>query len=248
MTDDTSRTRELPRLRIEMAGASHAGKRDDHNEDAFAVRPARRFAVLADGMGGHAGGEVASRIVVDTVVEALLDGRTPTEGLARAHRRIREFAQAHGYDRMGSTAIVVRVAHDTANIHWIGDSRVYLWRRDKLRQLTRDHSLVEGLKAAGVLDEQEARQHPNRHVLTRALGVQNEAEPQADSVNQSLLPGDRLLLCSDGLSGYLPAGEMIACLQRGGTAGDIAHRLIDQTLRQTDAADNLTVVCIAAER
>ncbi|MES0872795.1 PP2C family protein-serine/threonine phosphatase [Sinimarinibacterium thermocellulolyticum] len=234
------------RLNITIAGATHQGKQRDHNEDAFVVVPQQLGAVVADGMGGLARGEVASRMVVDILAESLQQGRNGGEALQEAHRRIRE-ASMSSVERMGSTAVVLKVDGGTATLHWVGDSRGYLWRGGQLKQLTKDHSFVEELIDAGAISAHEAETHPNRNVLTRAVGIRDTVELKIDSTRIDLQPGDCLLLCTDGLHGYLPQPSIIECLARGGSAEAIVQRLIERTLRDSDAGDNVTAVCAIVE-
>lgn len=231
-------------LKITLAGASHPGGHRDHNEDAYSVLPEQNTAVVADGMGGLARGEVASRMVVAVVTEVLANGSTAALGLQEAHKRIREASMAGGgSERMGSTAVVLTIDKAAAQVHWIGDSRAYLWRKQTLRQITKDHSFVEELIDAGAISASEAETHPNRNVLTRAVGIRDTTEIKADQVSVELEAGDCLLLCTDGLHGYLPRDLIIDCLSQGGSAQDIVDRLIEHTLSDTDAGDNVTAVC-----
>lgn len=233
-------------LNITIAGATHQGKQRDHNEDAFVVMQQQLSAAVADGMGGLARGEVASRMVVDILAESLQQGRGSADALQEAHRRIRDTSMA-GTDRMGSTAVALRIDGDKATLHWVGDSRGYLWRGGTLKQVTKDHSFVEELIDAGAISAHEAETHPNRNVLTRAVGIRDTAEIKVDSVTVELQAGDCLLLCTDGLHGYLPQALIIDSLRLGGNAEAIAHRLIERTLSDSEAGDNVTAVCAVVE-
>ena len=233
-------------LNITIAGATHEGKQRDHNEDAFVVLPQQRAAAVADGMGGLARGEVASRMVVDILTESLQQGRDSAQALQEAHRRIRE-ASMTGVDRMGSTAVALKIDGSTATLHWVGDSRCYLWRGGTLKQVTKDHSFVEELIDAGAISAHEAETHPNRNVLTRAVGIRDAVEIKIDAVTVELQPGDCLLLCTDGLHGYLPQALIVDSLKSGGSAEAIVKRLIERTLNDSEAGDNVTAVCAVVE-
>ncbi len=231
-------------LKITLAGATHPGGHRDHNEDAYSVLPEQNTAVIADGMGGLARGEVASKMVVTVVTEVLATGSTPAAGLQEAHKRIREASMANGgSERMGSTAVVMTIDKSTAHVHWIGDSRAYLWRNKTLKQITKDHSFVEELIDAGAISESEAETHPNRNVLTRAVGIRDTADVKADQTTIELEVGDCILMCTDGLHGYLPRDVIIDCLVQGGSAQDIVNRMIEHTLSDTEAGDNVTAIC-----
>jgi serine/threonine protein phosphatase PrpC len=233
-------------LNITIAGATHQGKQRDHNEDAFVVIEQQLSAAVADGMGGLARGEVASRMVVDILSESLQQGRGSAEAIQEAHRRIRDVSMA-GTDRMGSTAVALRIDGSTATLHWVGDSRGYLWRGGALKQVTKDHSFVEELIDAGAISAHEAETHPNRNVLTRAVGIRDTTEIKVDKVDVELQAGDCLLLCTDGLHGYLPLPLIVDSLKLGGGAAAIVQRLIERTLSDSEAGDNVTAVCAVVE-
>lgn len=231
-------------LKITMAGATHPGGHRDHNEDAYSVSAEQNMAVIADGMGGLARGEVASKMVVSVVNEVLEKGFTAGFGLQEAHKRIREASMANGgSERMGSTAVVLSIDKMIAQVHWIGDSRAYLWRDKTLKQITKDHSFVEELIDAGAISASEAETHPNRNVLTRAVGIRDTADIKSDETSVELADGDCILMCTDGLHGYLPRDSIVDCLTQGGSAQDIVNRLIEHTLSETEAGDNVTVIC-----
>ena len=237
-----SKTPVPPRLQV--GGASHPGLRRDHNEDAWASFPERDTAVVADGMGGLAKGEVASAVVIAAVRRALEGRRSVADGILDAHRRLREMRAEGAGERMGSTAVAVTVHGNAAHIDWVGDSRAYLWRDGVLSQVTRDHSFVSELMEAGALTAEEAEAHPNRHALTRAIGVQDAAALQVDSRDLILRGGDRLLLCSDGLSGFLAHDRIADCLRDADTATGMAEELVRLTLTESEAGDNVTAVCM----
>jgi PPM family protein phosphatase len=231
------------RLKISLAGITHEGKQRDHNEDAFVVLTDAHAAAIADGMGGLARGEVASRMVVEAVAEFLQKQGDATQAIQEAHRRIRTASMSGGSERMGSTAVALRIDGQTANLHWVGDSRAYLWRDGVLKQITKDHSFVEELIDAGAIAAHEAETHPNRNVLTRAVGIRDTAEIKVDETSVKLQAGDCLLLCTDGLHGYLPQPAIVDCLRLGGDAETQVKRLIERTLQDTEAGDNITAVC-----
>ncbi len=234
-------------LKIALAGATHPGKQRDHNEDAYALLPQWTAAAIADGMGGLARGEVASRMVVDVVTEFLDKGKTASDGIQEAHRRIREASMANGAERMGSTAVALRIEGDTATVHWVGDSRAYLWRDGSFKQITKDHSFVEELIDAGAISPDEAETHPNRNVLTRAVGIRDTPDIKVDAITVTLKPGDRILLCTDGLHGYLSQPLILDCLRNNASAESLVNALIARTLSDSEAGDNVTAVCAAAE-
>jgi len=202
------RMKAAPMIRMESCGKTDVGLRRTNNEDAFVSAPERGLLALADGMGGAASGEVASAIFTDTVRELLSAGPPSSveeaEGLVRdtfllANRRIRELAaRTPEHEGMGCTGEMVLFSGDRYVVGHVGDSRVYLFREGRLRQVTKDHSLVQEQVDRGVLTPGEARLHAYRHVLHRALGIHDALA--VDLLSGKADPGDLLLLCSDGLT------------------------------------------------
>ncbi|PCM43928.1 PP2C family protein-serine/threonine phosphatase [Marinobacter sp. ANT_B65] len=192
-------------MRYSSAQFTHTGAVRDHNEDAYVAFPEDGLWVVADGMGGHQAGEVASRLICDTVCsERQRHGNSMSvddleQAIYLANQRIRKYGdeQLPGAT-LGSTMVALKITDDRYNILWIGDSRAYLLRESRLQRLSKDHSQVADLVEQGVLSEEEAESHPLANVITRALGV--ETNPAIDSVEGKVLPGDRFLLCTDGIS------------------------------------------------
>jgi protein phosphatase len=232
-------------MRVTLAGATHTGKQRDHNEDAFGIDLERQLAVIADGMGGLERGEVASRVVVESVLAEALRGEAPATGLKVAHRKILGNDIAKVGEKMGATAITLRAQDGEAVINWVGDSRAYLWRSGQLNQLTKDHSFVQELLDINAITAAEAEKHPNRNVITRGVGLGEIDKLQIDELRLPLQAGDRLLLCTDGLSGYLSNERLQEELRRGGNDQELIQRLIQRTLKDTEAGDNLTVACLS---
>jgi serine/threonine protein phosphatase PrpC len=229
------------------AAVSHVGRQRPGNEDAHLVRPP--LYAVADGMGGARAGEVASEMAVTALAELLTqppaddDEAAALLAAAAAEANSRIYAAA-SEDRtrsgMGTTLTALLLRGDHALLAHIGDSRAYLLRGDELTQLTQDHSLVAEMVREGRLAPDEARQHPYRSVLSRALGTEPDAE--VDELRVDLMAGDVLLLCSDGLSGPVPPDK----LRKGLAAGDpdkAARRLVDEALRH-GGPDNITAVVL----
>jgi serine/threonine protein phosphatase PrpC len=230
---------------ISMHGVSHPGGRSN-NQDSFAVLPERGFAVIADGMGGLGRGELASKTVVDTMVAAFAHGIGSMEdSILDAHANVAKLRTDGSAGRLGSTVVSVLLSLLEASVYWVGDSRAYLFRDGALSQVTRDHSLVAELMGAGAISLSEAATHPQRNVLTRAIGVR-DAAPIVDSVTLTLQAGDCLMMCSDGLCGYVSDAE-IADAMRSGSAAERAEQLVQYAVSINHAADNVTVVTILVE-
>lgn len=225
---------------------SDPGRRREGNEDSVFVRSP--LFVLADGMGGAQAGEVASRMAVEGFDAGLPDG-SPDQELARiiaeANRRIHDSSVSD--DRlagMGTTVTAAYVGEDDVTIAHVGDSRAYLLRKGELTRLTHDHSLVGELVARGKLTEEQAEQHPQRSVITRALGPEPAVE--IDTEVYPAFEGDIFLLCSDGLTDMVPQAALPAILGRSGSLADAGRRLISAA-NEAGGRDNITVVLFRLE-
>lgn len=239
----------LPARTWRSAARTETGKVRRHNEDAVLDRPALGLWAVADGMGGHRNGALASRLIVETL-DALpaidgLDARL--EAVRRSlHALNRRLGQALTVTAdcpepvMGSTVVAVVCEGSQAACVWAGDSRCYLWRSGRLYQLSRDHSLRQQLVDAGELSEEQAAGHPNAHALTRAIGAHEVLE--LDILRFDVLPGDRLLLCSDGLYQSLATEALSAALGQP-FPGLAVHCLFELALKGP-ARDNLSAVVI----
>jgi protein phosphatase len=200
-------------------------------------------------MGGHAVGDLASRLVIDalgrlaspvSMKSFVADARAR---LQTANRQLREEAARRQVQRIGSTVVVLLACDRFCGYIWAGDSRLYLLRQGSLRQLTRDHSQVEALKSLGVLTEEEARHHPAQHMITRAVGATDVLELDDDAIE--VADGDVFLLCSDGLSNEVGEEDMLAVLSK--TAGaNASEELVDLALAR-GGRDNITAVVVRAE-
>ncbi|NLC52490.1 MAG: Stp1/IreP family PP2C-type Ser/Thr phosphatase [Firmicutes bacterium] len=228
--------------KVKVGMASHIGKVRAVNEDSIGWKGT--LLVLADGMGGHQAGEVASALVVEKVLA--LDTSVPdfktalTSTLNRANQALLNYAHTHQECKgMGTTVVVVQVAEDRINVAHIGDSRAYLWRAGQCTQLTSDHSLVAELVRSGGITEEEAKDHPQRNVLTRALGTAGPVEPEYREL--SAQAGDRLLLCSDGLTVMLSNTEIGALLGGGVSPQEVADRLV-AAANDRGGIDNISAI------
>ena len=213
----------------------------DHNEDSLVVTPPL-FAV-ADGMGGHAGGEVASEIAVNVLAErapAHPDPAALGRAVEEANRAIIVAAhEGRGREGMGTTMTAAMLEGERLIIAQVGDSRAYLLHQGKLQQLTRDHSLMADMIEAGQLTPEEARSHPNRSVITRALGSDPHTQPDLYEINVET--GDRLLICSDGLSGMVCDNDIESTLARVRDPQRCASQLVNEAIAN-GGHDNVTVI------
>jgi protein phosphatase/serine/threonine-protein phosphatase Stp1 len=227
--------------------ATHAGTANRLNEDAFLNRPDLGLWAVADGAGGHESGEVASAEVVGQL-QTIEAGLSAAEMLAQvrsrleeAHARLRDAGARQGDDVLVATTVVVVMARDDHfACLWAGDSRAYLLRGQALTQITRDHSLVQALIDSGTISPEEANGHPQANIITRAVGADSDTLDLEKRTGQ-LIPGDRLLLCSDGLSKTLTEARLAELLASDADTG--AERLVVAAL-EGRVTDNVTVVTI----
>ncbi|HEV2771298.1 MAG TPA: Stp1/IreP family PP2C-type Ser/Thr phosphatase [Thermoleophilaceae bacterium] len=232
----------MPVFVVEEVGLTDVGRERQSNEDSFVEAPPV-FAV-ADGMGGARAGEVASRMAVEAFGQAPEEGAEPEAQLVAiardANRRIYEMAHSDdAYAGMGTTLTAVMVSGHEVTVGHVGDSRLYRLRDGGLERLTNDHSLVEEYVRAGRLAPEEAESHPQKSIITRALGV--EADVEVDTLTCNANDGDVYLLCSDGLSGMVSEHEMAETLLERSSLEQAARALIDAANR-AGGRDNITVV------
>ncbi len=244
------------------AGGSDVGRERAHNEDAILVDPERKLVVLADGMGGYQAGEVASQLAVDVVREESADlsisdselGRIdPDTGMSVAMRQLRSAIEkannricsvARGKEElngMGTTIVAARFYDGRVGIAHVGDSRCYRFRDHSLEQLTRDHSYVQDQLEKGLISEEDAKNSPQKNLITRALGI--DAIAEADVQEFRTRPGDIYLLCSDGLSDLVNPEALLTHLSTERPPGDYAKRLIDAA-NANGGRDNISVIIV----
>lgn len=233
-------------------GKTDIGLRRSNNEDAFIISPELGFCLAADGMGGAAAGELASKIFADTVLEIFADSTDQSEkeilyrvkkAFSFANEKILDDAtQNPNHEGMGCTAELLAFCGDGFALGHVGDSRTYRFRNGQLRQLTQDHTLVQEQIEEGLISSENIRNHPLRNVILRALG--QERELALDLLRGKILPGDLFLLCSDGLTDMVQDDQIQEIL-----SSDIdIHRKADKLVESAKAAggkDNITVVLVA---
>ncbi|HEX2415220.1 MAG TPA: Stp1/IreP family PP2C-type Ser/Thr phosphatase [Thermoleophilaceae bacterium] len=232
----------MPLRIIEQAGRSDVGRQRTANEDSLVLRPP--FFAVADGMGGAKAGEVASAIAAEAFEEAAAGGEQPEAQLTRllreANRRIYDLAVTDESRRgMGTTLTAAKVHGDEISLGHVGDSRAYRLRDGELLQLTRDHSLVAELERSGQITPEAAEHHPQRSIITRALGPEPDVE--VDTYTVAGRAGDLFLLCSDGLTSMISDDEVSAIL-RSAHDLDVAADSLVRAANQSGGKDNITVV------
>ena len=206
--------------------------------------------IVADGMGGHAAGDYASRCAVETMVDyienATSGGPVTLLGsaLAQANRKVMEKALSdRSMEGMGTTLVAAVVQNDCLYVANVGDSRLYLID-DRLEQITRDHSLVEEMVRAGELRREDARLHPDKNVITRAVGVKNTVA--VDFFDVALNKGDRFLICSDGLTNMVPEDVIFRIVREKGSLEAAVKELVDEANR-SGGSDNISVILAAPD-
>jgi serine/threonine protein phosphatase PrpC len=250
-------------MEVKAFGLSHVGRQRQHNEDAYLVEANAKLFLVADGMGGHAAGEIASRIAVETISEFILhtvedEGTWPhaydekfkrstnrlMAALKLANTRVLEAMRKDSRLRgMGTTVVASLVEGDTVSVAHVGDSRAYLIRSAQLSRITNDHSWVFEQVQAGLLTEAEAERHPLRNVITRALGGSLSVIPDAKEIESR--PGDIYLLCSDGLTGMVPEEEILRLLTESEDLEAACNSLIDRA-NERGGYDNITAILVKA--
>lgn len=242
-------------MKAKGTGQTHIGRERERNEDAFFADDDLGLYIVSDGMGGHAAGDVASQMAVETVVEVLSKAvrpSTPEEtyellstALQHANTRVHQAGEADPKLRgMGCTLTLLYMADGYAAVAHVGDSRCYLWRDYEVSQLTKDHTVASELVAVGAFSEEDVDASPFAHALTRAVGVKPDVE--VDTFGVELEPDDHLLLCSDGLSKYVTSLDWLARELEDTHLEDTAHRLIDYANAQ-GGTDNITAVLVTID-
>src|SRR5881397_3627684 len=245
-------------MNLKAIGLTHVGRQRQHNEDSFLVSDEAKLYLVADGMGGHAAGEIASRIAVDSISEFILhtkedDGTWPhayDENFRRTTNRLmaavrmantrvleamRKDARLRG---MGTTVVACMADDDMMSFAHVGDSRAYLIREGQLSLITNDHSWVFEQVQAGMLTEAEAEKHPLRNVITRALGGALQVSPDASEIE--VKEGDVYLLCSDGLTGMVSEDEILRLVTENADDLEKACRQLIDTANERGGLDNVT--------
>jgi serine/threonine protein phosphatase PrpC len=243
------------RTGIEVSSQSDIGCQRQNNEDSFGYwepednhqfQRKGRLAVVADGMGGYEGGQEASRLAVETLVAVYREfgGDDPQEALIEAlqtaHEQIREYSFAHpALQGMGTTCTAAAIVQDSLYFVHVGDSRLYLVRDGQITKVTRDHSYVGRLVESGMISPEEAEKHPQRNILTAALGTNPDLIMDSPAVPQPLRAEDVLLICTDGLWGQVRDAEILDAVENK-SAEQAGHELINLA-RERGGPDNITV-------
>ena len=250
-------------MKITYKAVSDVGRKRKGNEDSLFVNPEQHLFVVADGMGGHAAGEIASKVAVDSINEFVeltsgdeeitwpfgldenisYDGNRLKTAIRYANRKVLEATKEKSeYEGMATTVAAVLVDGDAANLGHVGDSRVYLMRDGEITQLTSDHSWVNEQIQSGVISPDQARTHPLRNVVTRALG--GKPDLQVDMQQHKAKAGDILILCSDGLTTMIPDEDIARVVRESGGDVEKAAQALVASANAKGGEDNITVLLI----
>ena len=262
----------VERSHLHVAAKSHPGLSGKNNEDRYAVTAFRlsdetptpvTFAIVSDGIGGHRAGEVAAEIAVEIISRAVADSdasqpvQTLREAIIRASQAILVQAESNPERKgMGATCACGWIIDDRLFVAYVGDSRIYLIRGDKITQISIDHTWIEEAISAGLLTPEQARNHPNAHVIRRYLGSRQPVEPdtrlsfkkeEKDDQNEAnqgmrLLPGDQIVLCSDGLTDLVEKSEILALL-KAKEQNEAIDEMIDLANKR-GGHDNITIISL----
>ncbi len=231
-------------LRADSALRSDIGCDRDNNEDTFFGDENLGLWLVADGMGGHDCGEVASAIARDKIVAEVKSGKSLVEAILLADKEVIIAGnEGKGRPGMGTTVVVLRIEGDQYEVAWVGDSRAYLYS-DGLIQISKDHSYVQKLIDIGKITPEQAENFPNKNIITQALGTDNGDKIRVDVVTGQLKAGERILLCSDGLNDAIRDDDIEKLLSSEQDTAAIADNLIQAAL-DNNGGDNITAVVVA---
>ncbi|MGE3262129.1 MAG: Stp1/IreP family PP2C-type Ser/Thr phosphatase [Bacteriovoracia bacterium] len=247
-------------MKIVSAGNTHIGRKRKVNQDSFLMEPKSRLFVVADGMGGHAGGETASKLTVETVIQSILTDKASKLNSApedmvmgavhRANTAVFSTAEKDkALTGMGTTVVTMYLTADKIFIGHVGDSRVYMARPGQIWQMTKDHSLVNEKLKAGIITREQMKRDKSRNVITRSVGF--ESSVLVDVYQKELSPGELYFACSDGLSGMVEDGEMLKIIDELGWNTDDLNPLVNKLLEtacENGGDDNVTVVVVRVDK
>ncbi|ACR10715.1 protein phosphatase 2C domain protein [Teredinibacter turnerae T7901] len=233
----------------EYCAVTDVGLQRNNNEDCHISLPLQGLWVVADGMGGHAAGEVASSIACNTLREAFLGGASLADAVQTSHKAILDAADAGvGGAGMGSTVVALASSQDRFQLAWVGDSRAYLFTTSSetpFRQLTKDHSYVQMLLDSGAITPEEFTTHPEKNIITQCLGALDLPEVNVGLFDAQWQPGDWLLLCSDGLTDAVSDDDIAASLKQANSVAAATAALLEAALKN-GGRDNITIQLIQA--
>ena len=246
-------------MKIVSAGQTNIGRKRKVNQDSFLMEPNSQLFVVADGMGGHAGGETASKLTVETVIQSILNDKTSISmepgdlvmgAVHRANTAVYSVAEKNkALAGMGTTCVTMYFDQNKLFVGHVGDSRVYMIKKHQIWQLTRDHSLVNEKLKAGIITREQLKKDKSRNVITRSVGF--ESSVLVDVYQKDAGPGELYLACSDGLSGLVDDQEILATANELGWDTEDLNPLVAKLIEKANANggdDNVTVVVARVDK
>jgi serine/threonine protein phosphatase PrpC len=246
-------------MKIVSAGATNIGKKRKVNQDSYLMEPGSKLFVVADGMGGHAGGETASKLTVETVVQSVLSDKSslnmePSDllmgAIHRANTAVYSTAEKNkALSGMGTTVVTMYFQAGKLIVGHVGDSRVYMVKRNQIWQVTKDHSLVNEKLKAGIITRDQMKKDKSRNVITRSVGF--ESSVLVDIYQKEVNTGELYFACSDGLSSLVDDMEMLKTIDELGWDSDDLHPLVNALIEKANANggdDNITCVAVRVDQ
>lgn len=231
-------------MSITVGHSTHTGIKRDHNEDTYGVNADLNLFLVADGMGGHDHGEIASALARDNIIYSVNRGESLQQAIRTANQEIINSSLEKPSDLpMGTTVALLQLNGTDYQCAWVGDSRVYLLRDNKLTAISSDHSYVQELLSQNLITAEQARTHPHRNVVTQALGVTDNSEIKVSTIDGSYQGGDKFLLCSDGLTEEVDDQSIEQIMAKDLHPKEIVDQLMILALEQ-GGSDNITVLVV----
>jgi len=231
-------------MKIALGHTSHPGIKRDHNEDTYGIDLDKGLFLVADGMGGHDHGEIASALARDHILNAITNGIDIKQAILDANQEIiNSSLEKPGDLPMGTTIALLKINGKSFNCAWVGDSRIYKFTNNKLTPLSSDHSYVQELVDQDLITTEQARSHPHRNVVTQALGVTDNSEIAVSEAHGKIKNHDKFLICSDGLTEEVDDANIEAIMSKKIDPKEISDQLLIQAL-ENGGSDNITAIVI----
>lgn len=231
-------------MNYKLAHNSHAGIKRSHNEDTYGVNHEQSTFLVADGMGGHDHGEIASALARDYILDGVADNKSIQQAIYDANEAIIASSLEKGSQLpMGTTVAIIQFMNDQYQCAWVGDSRIYRLRDKQLTAISSDHSYVQELVDQQLITPEQARSHPHRNVVTQALGVTDNSELAIATLSGDLQSGDKYLICSDGLTEEVDDDTLEKLLNKNLEPQEICDQLIISAL-ENGGSDNITAIVV----
>ncbi|MCX7543915.1 PP2C family protein-serine/threonine phosphatase [Marinicella gelatinilytica] len=234
-------------MNYQLAHNSHEGIKRSHNEDTYGIDNEHHVFLVADGMGGHDHGEIASALARDYIIAGIVKGKSFSESIQEANDAIIACSlEKESQLPMGTTVALLQFDNQHCHCAWIGDSRIYRLRSGKLTAISSDHSYVQELVDQQLITSEQARSHPHRNVVTQALGVTDNSEMKIAEITDSLQSGDKFLVCSDGLTEEVEDHDIEHILCQNLSPKELCDQLIIKAL-ENGGSDNITAIVVSLD-